>query len=85
MDLKHLAGQICDEADDFLGDTTRPAEARAGIAEWLTIHQPALASAEKQAVLDEAMLILQREGFFERTGGGGDAAPGGAGLAGGDD
>lgn len=76
MDLKMLAGRICDEADDFLGDTTRPAEARAGISEWLTIHQPALAPAERKTVVEEAMQILQREGFFERASGGEDDAPG---------
>lgn len=75
MDLKHLASRICDEADDFLGDTTRPAEARAGIAEWLTINQPSLPAAEKRAVTEEAMTILQREGFFDRAGGGGDDPP----------
>jgi hypothetical protein len=72
MDLKLLASRICDEADDFLGDTTRPAEARAGISEWLTINQPALPAAEKRAVTEEAMAILEREGFFERAGGGED-------------
>lgn len=69
MDLKDLAGRICDEADDFLGATTRPAEARAGISEWLTINLPALAAAEKQAVTEEAMAILAREGFFDRASG----------------
>lgn len=73
MDLKHIAGLICDEADDFLGPTTRPAEARAGIAEWLTIHHPGLPPADKQAVIAEAMEILRREGFFESAAGGGSA------------
>lgn len=69
MDLKQLAGLICDEADDFLGATTKATEARAGIAEWLTIHHPALPPTDKQWVVDLAMQILEREGFFERSGG----------------
>ena len=74
MELRQLAGLICDEADEFLGATTRPAEARAGIAEWLTIHHPALPPEDKRSVADLAMQILVREGFFERAGGGDDSA-----------
>lgn len=81
MELKQLAGLICDEADDFLGATTKAAEARAGIAEWLTIHHPALPFADKRAVVDLAMQILQREGFFERSSGEPDGEAGTLGEA----
>jgi hypothetical protein len=44
-------------------------EARAGIAEWLTIHHPTLAPEIKKSVAAEAMRILESEGFFETDAG----------------
>jgi hypothetical protein len=79
MDLTALAGAICDEADDFLAGASSRAEARAGIAEWLTIRHPKLGAAERRQVTDRVMAILEREGFFEAMPG---ASPGdGGGIA----
>lgn len=70
MNAKAIANQICDQADDFLGGVTRRDEARAGIAEYLTLHHRSLAPADKKTVIDETMRILENEGFFEAEGGG---------------
>ena len=70
MDPAALVTAICDQADGFLAGVTKPEEARAGIAEWLTIHQPGLAPPEKKAVIAQAMRILDQEGFFEAEAGG---------------
>ncbi len=65
MDQKALVAEICDQADIFLAGVTVLKEARAGIAEWLTINHPSLAPEEKKAVVAESMRILESEGFFE--------------------
>ena len=65
MNAKAIANQICDQADDFLGGVTKRDEAKAGIAEYLTLHHRSLAPADKKAVIDETMRILEAEGFFE--------------------
>lgn len=70
MNAKVIANQICDQADDFLGGVTRREEAKAGIAEYLTLHHRSLAAADKKAVIDETMRILENEGFFEAEAGG---------------
>jgi hypothetical protein len=69
MDLTSIVSEICDEADDFLAGVTRREEAKAGIAEWLTINQVQLPSAERKAIIEQAILILGNEGFFERSAG----------------
>ena len=65
MNQKALVSEICDQADIFLSGVTVLKEARAGIAEWLTIHHPALAPDEKKTVIAQSMSILESEGFFE--------------------
>lgn len=70
MELRAIISAICDQADDFLAGVTKRDEARAGVAEWLTMHHPALAPADKKAVIDQAMRILDHEGFFEASAGG---------------
>lgn len=70
MNAKALANQICDQADDFLDGVTRRDEAKAGIAEYLTLHHRSLAPADKKAVVEETMRILENEGFFEADAGG---------------
>lgn len=72
MDTKSIANEICDEADDFLAGVTKRDEARAGIAEFLTMHHATLSPAEKKAVVDETMRILEEEGFFEVEAGAGE-------------
>ena len=70
MELRSIVSEICDQADDFLAGVTRRDEARAGIAEWLTINYAALAPTDKKAILEQSLQILEDEGFF-------GAAPGG--------
>jgi len=77
MDTKSIANHICDEADEFLVGVTRRDEARAGIAEYLTMHHASLDPVEKQAVIDQTMRILEDEGFFEvEAGAGGEMGDG---------
>jgi hypothetical protein len=70
MELKAIVSEICDEADDFLTGVTRSDEAKAGIAEWLTIHYSMLAPADRKVVVEQALRILRNEGFFDRVAGG---------------
>ena len=65
-----IAHEICDQADDFLAGVRKRDEARAGIAEYLTLHHAKLAPADKKAVIDQTMRILDNEGFFESDAGG---------------
>ena len=71
MDLPSIVTELCDQADDFLAGVTKRDEAKAGIAEWLTMHYAMMAPADKKAVIDQAMRVLGNEGFFEREAGGG--------------
>jgi len=66
MELKAIVSEICDEADDFLAGVTRPDEARAGIAEWLTINHVKLPPGDRKAVIEQSLRILSSEGFFDR-------------------
>lgn len=70
MELKPIISEICDEADDFLADVYARDEARAGIAEWLTIHHVGLSPVDKKSVIDQSLRLLASEGFFEREPGG---------------
>lgn len=70
MDTKTIANEICDQADDFLAGVRKRDEAKAGIAEYLTLHHRSLPPAEKKAVIDQTMRILENEGFFEAVAGG---------------
>ena len=76
MNTTAIANEICDQADEFLAGVTKRDEARAGISEYLTMHHAALSPADKKAITDETMRILENEGFFESDAGGGgeDAA-----------
>ncbi len=65
MNALAIAHQISDAADDFLAGIVRRDEARAGIAEYVTIHYPKLSTADKRAVVDQTLAILDREGFFD--------------------
>ena len=72
MELNSIVATICDEADDFLAGVFKRDEARAGIAEWVTIHHAELPPEEKKTIIASAMSLLDREGFFERDAGGDD-------------
>jgi hypothetical protein len=76
MDPTSIVKEICDQADDFLAGVSRRDEAKAGIAELLTIHHVSLPPAEKKAVIDQVMRILDQEGFFQSAAGGGDGLSG---------
>jgi hypothetical protein len=80
MDIKSIVNEICDQADDFLAGVTRRDEAKAGIAELLTMQHVKLPPADKKAVIDQVMRILENEGFFQASAGGGDGEDGVAGL-----
>jgi len=69
MEPRSIVSAICDEADDFLAGVKRPDEAKAGIAEWLTINHVRLPPADRKAVIEQALQILRREGFFDRAAG----------------
>jgi hypothetical protein len=69
MELQSIVSEICDEADDFLAGVVRRDEAKAGIAEWLTIRYSALLPADRKAIVEQAMRVLSKEGFFDRAAG----------------
>jgi len=66
MELDPIISRICDQADDFLAGVTKRDEAKAGIAEFLTMHHASLSAADRKTVTDQTLRILNREGFFER-------------------
>ena len=70
MDLRSIVNDICDQADEFLPDVRKRDEAKAGIAEWLTMQHLKLPPADKKAVIEQSMRILEAEGFFEGVAGG---------------
>ena len=70
MDLKSIVNEICDQADDFLAGVSRRDEARAGVAEVLTMQHAKLPPADKRAVIDQVMRVLDNEGFFQTSAGG---------------
>lgn len=72
MELDGIVTEICDQADDFLAGVTRREEAKAGIAELLTMHHAELNPADRKAVTEQTMRILEQEGFFNRDAGGED-------------
>ena len=72
MEIRAIVSAICDEADEFLAGVTRRDEAKAGIAEWLTIHYSLLPPADRKAVIEQALRVLVAEGFFDRVAGGDD-------------
>jgi hypothetical protein len=69
MEISSIVSGLCDEADEFLAGVTKRDEARAGLAEWLTINYAKLSPADRKTVIDQALRILSQEGFFERVAG----------------
>ena len=81
MDIQSIVNELCDQADDFLAGVSRRDEAKAGIAEMLTIHHVKLPPADKKTVIEQVMRVLDNEGFFQASAGGyGDDS--GAGIEG---
>lgn len=71
MNLREIIDQIASEADDFLAGASNRAEARAGVNELINADYFSLTPPERQAVADGVMAILEEEGFFDSTPGGG--------------
>lgn len=69
MGLDPIISRICDQADDFLAGVTKRDEAKAGIAEFLTMYHAGLSAVDRKTVTDQAMRTLELEGFFERDAG----------------
>jgi hypothetical protein len=72
MEFSGIIAEICGQADDFLAGVTRRDEAKAGIAELLTIYHSDLPPADRKTITEQSMRVLEREGFFDRAAGGED-------------
>jgi hypothetical protein len=64
MNLRPIIDDIAGQADDFLADCKDRVQARAGIAEFLTMEHPRLASADRKTITEHVMAILEEEDFF---------------------
>jgi hypothetical protein len=72
MEKNSIVSQICDQADEFLAGVSTRNQAKAGIAEWLTINHLKIPPELKKAIIGEVMGILEREKFFDANAGGDD-------------
>ena len=70
MNSNALITRIADQADDFLEGVTSREQARAAISEMVTIEDSSVPPDTRNQVVDGVMQLLEREGFFEGTGGG---------------
>ena len=64
MDLRPIISEIASQADDFLEGVTDRAQARAGIAEFITMEYPQLPALDRKTVSDAVMAVLEDESFF---------------------
>jgi len=62
--LPLIIGDLADRADDFLAGAKDRAQGRAGIEEAITMDYPGLAAADRAAVVQGVMAILEDEDFF---------------------
>ena len=65
MNLRPIITEIASQADDFLAGVTDRREARAGIAEFITMDYPQLTPDERRLVSDHVMKELEDENFFD--------------------
>lgn len=65
MNLDSIIDEIASQADDFLAEASNRKEARAGVAELVNADYPEPGAADRTAVIERVMAILDREGFFE--------------------
>jgi orotidine-5'-phosphate decarboxylase len=65
MNLQPIVDDIADRADDFLDGVSSRAQAKAGISEVITVDYRTLSPGERAKVIDQVMLVLEREGFFD--------------------
>lgn len=71
MNLRDIIDNIASQADDFLAGASSRAEARAGVDELINADYFELSPAERKAVAEGVMGILDEEGFFDATAAGG--------------
>lgn len=64
MNLRPIIDEIASQADDFLDGVTSREQARAGIAELLTMDYAGLPPEDRKLVSDHVMAILEDESFF---------------------
>lgn len=64
MNLRPIINTIANQADDFLDGVTDRKEARAGIAEFITMEYPKLNADDRKTVSDHVMAVLEDENFF---------------------
>jgi hypothetical protein len=64
MNLRPIIDEIASQADDFLDGVTSREQARAGIAELLTMDYAGLPAEDRKLVSDHVMAILEDESFF---------------------
>jgi hypothetical protein len=62
--LPLIIGDLAERADDYLAGAADRKQGRAGIEEALTIDYPGLAAADRAAVVQAVMAILEEEDFF---------------------
>ncbi|HSI09059.1 MAG: hypothetical protein ACAH89_08110 [Rariglobus sp.] len=64
MNLRPIIDEIASQADDFLDGVTSRQQARAGIAELITMDYAGLSADERKLVSDHVMAVLEDESFF---------------------
>lgn len=65
MNLRPIIDEIASQADDFLHGVTNREQARAGIAELITMDYAQLNPADRKLVSDHVMAELEDENFFD--------------------
>ena len=65
MNLRPIIDEIASQADEFLAGVTSRDQARAGIAELLTMDYAGLPPEDRKLVSDHVMAILEDESFFD--------------------
>jgi hypothetical protein len=65
MNLRPIIDEIASQADDFLEGVTDRQQARAGIAELITMDYAWLSPADRKVVSDHVMAVLEDESFFD--------------------
>lgn len=63
-DLRPIIDEIASQADDFLAGTRDRAQAKAGIAELLTMDYAQLNPTDRTVVIAGVMSVLEEEDFF---------------------
>lgn len=63
-DLRAIIDDIANRADEFLAGTHDRTQAKAGIAELITMDFPMLSPDERATVIASVMSVLEDEDFF---------------------